>query len=215
MQALILSLIIVVCTFNISPVCYAQEMSPSSNGDLREIDPQLIDQLLQEVNCSFFYCHSMHLDLLKNYPQAIPKLAHRLYEEWHSYDASLTEEKLVHSFSERLNNDRLPITFVVLKEGEPIGCVSLKKQSDPEFSDFPSNSIWGGSLHVIPEERNKEIGKQLGRFSAALAKSLGYKSLYFYTSNPKNVEGYIQEGAIIIETRLFRNHLITIMQLPL
>lgn len=175
----------------------------------------MISQTLQEVNKSFFHPHSMHLDLLKNHPQVISKLALWLYEEWRSYDVSLTLEKLILSFSERLNSDQIPITFVVLKEGKPIGCISLKEQSRPEFFDFSRNSIWMGSLQVIPGERSQGIGQELLKFSTTIAKCLGYENLYFYTSNPVNVKWYVKRGAYVIETRLFHDHTITIMKMPL
>ena len=203
-------MLIFILTCNILPINYVQEIYESFSGD-----GLVINQMLEEVNMSFFYPHSMHLDLLKNHPQTIPKLAQWLYEEWKSYDASLTLEKLIHSFGERLNNDQIPITFVVLKKGEPIACISLKEQSSPEFFDFPKNSIWMGSLQAIPEERNKGIGQELLKFAITIVRHLGQKWLYFYTSNANNVEWYVKRGAYVIETRLFRNHMITIMQIPL
>lgn len=175
----------------------------------------MMNQALEEINQSFFYPHLMRLDLLKNQPQVLPQLAQWLYEEWQSYDASLTLDKLIQSFSERLNSDQIPITFVVLKEGEPIGCISLKEQSSPEFSDFPQNSLWMGSLQVIPEERNQGIGQELLKFSTTIARSFGYETLYFYTSKSINVEWYVKRGASVIEMRLFRDHMITIMQIHL
>lgn len=175
----------------------------------------MIKKMLEEANTSFFHLHAMHLDLLKNHPREIPRLAQWLYEEWQSYDTSLTVEKLINSFNERLNSDDLPITFVVLKGGNPIGCISLKEQSSPEFFDFPKNSIWMGSLQVVLEERNQSIGQELLKFAIAITKSLGHNSLYFYTSNSVNVDWYVKRGASIIKNRLFRAHMITIMQISL
>ena len=73
----------------------------------------------------------------------------------------------------RLNNDAIPITFVVLKVGLPIGVISLKKETAPEFADFPQNSIWMGSLQVIPEERNQGVGQELLKFSQTIARQFG------------------------------------------
>jgi len=175
----------------------------------------MIQQALQKENEYFFFPLSMRLDLLKNCPQVIPILAQWLYEEWKPYDASLTKEKLIHSFKMRLNDDAIPITFVVLKDGLPIGVISLKKETAPEFADFTKNSIWMGSLQVIPEERNQGIGKELLKFSQIIARQFGYEKLYFYTSNPSNVKWYLKRGAQVIEERLFRHHKITIMEISL
>lgn len=175
----------------------------------------MIHQALQDFNKAFFSPRHMNLDLLKNNPQAILTIAQWLYEEWHSYDSSLTLEKLIYSLNERLNIDRIPITFVVIKEGRPIGSISLKEQAGPEFSDFPRDSVWMGSLQVVPEERNQGVGCELLKFAAAVARCLGYERLYFYTSNAENVEWYVKRGAHVIGERSFRDHRISILQMPL
>lgn len=175
----------------------------------------MINQKLQEENKSFFHPRSLQLDLLKNHPKVVSQLAKWAYEEWRSYDASLTTEKLIHSYNQRLNTDRIPITFIVLKDAKAIGCISLKEELSPEFSDFPKNSLWLGTLYVVPEERHYGIGQELLKFSKVIAKSLGYKTLYIYISNPLHVDLYTKNGASVIETRPFRNHTITIMQIPL
>jgi GNAT superfamily N-acetyltransferase len=175
----------------------------------------MIQQALQRENEDFFFPHSMQLDLLKNCPQVIPILAQWLYDEWHPYDASLTKEKLIHSFKMRLNTDTIPITFVVLKDALPIGLISLKKETAPEFADFPENTIWMGSLQVIPEERSQGVGQELLKFSQTIARHFGYEKLYFYTSNPTNVKWYLKRGAQVIEERPFRHHKITLMEISL
>ena len=174
----------------------------------------VIYQILEEANNGLFFPIPMQVNVLKNCPQTIPTLAQWMYEEWHSYDVSLTKEKLIHAFNHRLNDDRIPLTFVVLKKTLPIGMISLKGR-DHEFSDFPENSLWMGSLQVIPEERNKGIGQALLKFAATVAKRLGYEDIYFYCSNPAHVKWYGKRGAGVIEERSFRNHMITIMHMPL
>jgi len=175
----------------------------------------MIQQAIQKENENFFFPLSMQLDLLKNCPQVIPTLAQWLYEEWHPYDALLTEEKLIHAFTKRLNSDSIPIVFVVLKNDMPMGVISLKMETSPEFSDFPENSIWMGSLYVLPEERNLGVGSELLKFVQTIAKQFGYENLYFYTSNFTNVKWYLKRGAHLIGERPFRNHRIAVMQIPL
>lgn len=175
----------------------------------------IIQQALQEANTTFFSPRAMSLALLKDYPQAIPTVAQWLYEDWHVYDSSLTQERLIRSFHQRLNDDKIPVTFVAVKNATPIGVISLKEQTDPELSDFPKNSIWLGSLHVIPEERNKGLGQELLKNVAAIAKRLGIESVYLYLSNSTGVEWCRKRGAHVIEKRPFRGHEITIMGLSL
>ncbi len=175
----------------------------------------MIHQAIQKENEDFFSPRSMRLECLKNCSHVIPILAQWLYEEWRSYDASLTVEKMMGGFATRLNDDRIPMAFVVLKNEKPIATISLKKETSPEFSDFPEDSIWMGSLQVIFEERNHGLGGELLRFVQIIAKQLGSQNLYFYTSNPANVSWYLQRGACLLGERPFRNHRISLMQISL
>lgn len=203
---------------NIIPIPAARKIEhlTSSASVLTAMENALIiQQALQNENGDFFFSHSVRLDLLKNCPQVIPILAQWLYEEWKPYDASLTKEKIINSFKMRLNHDAIPITFVVLKDGLPIGVISLKKETSPEFADFPEDSIWMGSLQVIPEERNQGVGRELLKFSQTIARQFGYEKLYFYTSNPANVKWYLTRGAQVIEERPFRHHIVTVMEISL
>lgn len=175
----------------------------------------MIQKAIQRENEEFFFLKSMRLDFLKNCPEVIPTLAQWLYKQWHTYDTSLTEEKLVSAFKTRLNTDSIPITFVVFKDGLPTGTISLKKETDPEFVDFPKNLVWMGGFLVASEERNQGLGQELLRFSQKIAKQLGYQKLYFYTSNPANVPWYLKRGAQVLQERPFRNHKVTIMEISL
>ncbi len=193
-------------------------VSATEDINLKDTTPKyvsMIQQVLQEENKTFFFPRAMRLDLLKNCLQAIPTLAQWIYDEWHHYDASLTKERLLHSFATRLNSDEIPITFIVLKKDMPIGVISIKKETAPEFSDFPENSIWMGTLYVIPEERNQGVDQELLKVSQIVASQLGYEKLHLYISNPTYLNWYLQRGAQVIEERPFRNHTITIMEFPL
>ncbi len=175
-------------------------------------DDLLIWQKLEQEDKDFFSSRSMRIDLLKNCPQVIPVLVQWVYEEWHSYDSSLTKEKLTQSFHKRLNDDKIPLTFIVLKEDKPIGMISLKERPH-DFLDFPEDSLWMGSLHVNLEERNQGLGRELLRFASTVAGSFGYEKMHFYTSNFDNVRWYLNNGAYIVQKRFFRGHPITIMKI--
>lgn len=178
--------------------------------------PDEFNRLLQRFINKIIIQESIgSFELLKNCPQAVPVLAEWVYQEWRSYDALLTKEKLIESFSKRLNDDRLPLTIVALKDGEPIGTVSLKEQEDPEIMGHSNGNPWLGSLQVISGERGKCLGTELLNTAKKLAYRLGYQSIFLYTSNPDNVKWYCDRGASVVETRPYRNHSITIMDMTL
>ncbi len=183
------------CTPSTETISLAESLAPSS------------------ANQDYFSARRMQIDTLKNHPEQIPILAKWLYDEWHPYDADLTEEKLIASFSSRLHNDQIPMTFVVLKNNRLVGSISLKTRPRPDFSDLPEDSLWLGSLQVIPEERNQGLGQKLVEFSLSVAKQFGYDKVYLYTSNPHNVPWYVKRGAKILEERPFHGHQITLMSI--
>ena len=174
--------------------------------------PSLVRDSLHEINKTLFSNRSLHLDLLKNCPEAIPTLADWIYEDWHLYDVSLTKENLIKGFSQRLNDDKLPLTFVLSKSFKPIGVISLKENSIPELADLEDGSCWGGSFHIAEEYRKEGLGEELVKSVLRIAKQLGYHKIRFYTSDFQNVPWYTKRGAEIIATRPFRGHIITIMQ---
>jgi hypothetical protein len=175
----------------------------------------MIKQTIQKENENFFFPYSLRLELLKNCPNLIPILAQWVYEEWHTYDTDLTQEKLIESFKARLNENKIPITFVVLKNDMPVGLISLKNQIEPEFSAFPQDSIWMGSLIVTPEGKKQGVDQRLFKLVQTISKQFGYDKLYLYISNPAYVSWYLNQGACVIDKRPFRNHKITVMEIYL
>ncbi len=174
-----------------------------------------IRQTLLQLNESRFSPRSIEVKLLKDCPEAIPVLAQWMYDEWHPYDKELTVERLLNEYQKFLSGMPLPFAVVALKEGHLIGVISLSEKGEPEFEDLPSSGPWIGSFEVIPEERNKGLGQELGFMVLDIARSLGYSSVNFYTSNPDNVPRYMKRGAEIVEVRPFRGHMITIMKMKL
>jgi GNAT superfamily N-acetyltransferase len=175
----------------------------------------LIREVIQEVNEVNFSNKQLRLELLKKCPETIHVLAEWEYQDWHSYDTSLTREKLINGFNHYLNDDRLPLAFVILKDSIPVGVISLDDKSEPELSDLEDGNPWGGSFHVIPAERNQGIGEALAKTLATIAKRLGYEKVHFYTSNTQVVKWYTERGAKIIDTRPYREHVITTLEYSL
>lgn len=174
---------------------------------------EIVREVLQEVNEKAFFSESVRFELLNDFPSMIPILAHWQYNDWHSYDTSLTVNQLVNYFEKQLTENDISFTIVALKDGVPIGSISLDEEGEVEFSDLSGTGPWLGSFHVIFEERNKGIGQELGNAVLTIAKRLGYPQVNFFTSNFSNVAMYLKKGAQIIDTRPFRGHTITIMKL--
>lgn len=180
-----------------------------------ERNAPLIRQTVQEANSALFSNQSLRIELLKNCPEVIPELAEWEYQDWHLYDTSLTREKLIEEFNQSLNDDKLPLTLVAFRSDIPIGVISLTAKSEPEFSDLEDGNPWGGSFHVIPTERARKLGENLAAVAVHIAKKLGHSKIHFFTSNPRVVNWYTRRGAQVLETRPYRNHVVTMMEFPI
>ncbi len=142
---------------------------------------------------------------LNDYAEFIPVVAQWQYDDWHGYDKSLTLEKLMEGFKDQT-------TIVAFNDQVPMGSISLQKEGEPEFSDL-GDVLWVGTFHVIPNERNKGIGTKLGLVALEMARRLGYREVYFYTSDVSNVAKYVKKGAQVFDSRPFRGHTITLMKI--
>lgn len=174
-----------------------------------------INRALLEVNqAPFFAQKSITMKVLKECPETIPQLAQWMYDKWKSYDASLTLEKMVGSFKERLNDDRIPFVIVAFMKDKPIGMVGLKEQGAQELSNLsPKNTPWLGALFVEETQRKKGIGKQLLNLALTLAKEMGHPEVFVYTSDHTNVNWYTEKGASVVKDHYpFRDHEITLMK---
>ena len=175
----------------------------------------VIRNTIKELNGSLFPYETIHITLLKECPHVIPTLVDWMYGEWHSYDKELTKEKLTYSFSRRLNDDRIPFILVFWKHNKPIGMIGLKEKGASEFDDLREATPWGGSFYVIPEERNKGLGEKIAQALMTIAARLGYRELFFYTSNPTSAQWYLSRKAELIEIRPFRGHTVAILKASL
>jgi len=176
----------------------------SAHGE--EVHP--MKEILIEANKALPY----QMMFLKDCPEAIPTIAQWVYDEWSAFDKSLTKDRLVKSLEGRLNDDRIPFTLVAFKDKRPVGVITLKEEKNPEFSDFPKELLWMGTLYVVPDERKNGLGQALLEWSSLMAMKMGYEWLYLYISNPEYVSWYTQRGAEVIQERPFRDHKIAIMR---
>jgi|GEM_PF-1647779 len=172
-----------------------------------------IEQTLQEINQN--QDQIFRIDVLKNHSEFIPTIADWIYEDWISYDLSLSKETLIESFKRKLTDEQLPFSLVAIKKGKPVGVITLKAREAAELSDLEAGNLWCGSLHVLFNEQNQEIGESLSKATIQIARRLGYNELRFYLSESKGVDWCTKRGAEIIEVRSFRGHMITVLRYQL
>lgn len=149
------------------------------------------------------------IELLKNHPNAIPTLA----EIWISvlgkiWLPDISSETLVEKFTAHLNYDKLPITFVALDNGKPIGMCSLRGNDGIRPDLIP----WLASLVIDTAYQKQGIGEMLIRATKKKAYELGFSKLYLFTFDPNLPSYYSRFGFEKIGMDEFQEHEVTVMQ---
>ena len=150
------------------------------------------------------------IDLLKNHPNSIPALTQIWYEVlgkvWNP-DASI--ENAAEKLNQHLNQDILPLTFVALDAGQPVGMCSLR-ENDGIRADLKP---WLGSLVVDPSYQERGIGRLLIEATKKKARDFGFQKLYLFAFDPTIPEYYARLGWQSIGMEEFKDHPVTVMEL--
>ncbi len=143
-------------------------------------------------------------------PFAIPILARWLHAEWGYYHERDSVERRFGELSGRLRDDGIPLTFVALEQGEPIGTASLTAD---DMETRPELKPWLASVLVTPTARGRGVGSALVQAVVAKAAELGYRILYLYTEDQMAL--YARLGWELHERTSYYSHDVTIMRIAL
>ena len=151
------------------------------------------------------------IDLLKNHPHAIPKLA----SIWHEVLGKIWMPEIsieeVESLSyEELKQD-MPITYIALHDNFPVGFCTFQLNEDFR----PDLGPWIADLVVDPKFQRQGIGKMLIGAALSAAKDFGSEKLYLFTFDPSIPEYYEHLGWKKIGMDEFKSHPVTVMEVEL
>jgi N-acetylglutamate synthase-like GNAT family acetyltransferase len=152
------------------------------------------------------------IDLLKNNPGAIDSLA----QIWHQVLGSIWVpdipiERVKQRFTEHLNDDSIPLTFVALFNDKPVGMCSLRENDGIRPDLMP----WLGSLVVDPDYQKQGIGEKLINATKEKAKQLGFEQLFLFAFDPTIPEYYQKLGWQKIGLDQFKEHPVIVMEINL
>jgi predicted N-acetyltransferase YhbS len=114
-------------------------------------------------------------------------------------------------FSDHLNDQYLPITFIALDDDIPVGMCSLRDNDGIRPELYP----WLGSLVVAPTYQKQGIGKMLINVTVKKSKQLGFEKLYLFAFDPAIPEYYERLGWKKIGIDEFKSHPVTVMEVTL
>jgi len=89
----------------------------------------------------------------------------------------------LHVFMKRQNLNNFPMCFVALKDGCPVGTVSLVENDN--LDGYEIYSPWIASLYVVQGYRSQGIAQKLLEEALIVARNLGLHKVYLHTPNAK------------------------------
>jgi predicted N-acetyltransferase YhbS len=154
----------------------------------------------------------IQIDLLKNHPDAIPKLANI----WHEvigkiWAPDVTFAQVTEKLKSHLSDEKLPIAYVALDNGVVVGMCALRVTDGIR----PELTPWLGGLCVSPNHQNKGIGKILISRVLSKAKELGYDRIYLLAFDPTIPSWYASLGWQHIGTDTLLGKEVAVMALSL
>lgn len=130
---------------------------------------------------------------LYKHPECTKRIAEWIYNEFWTDKPDASPEWLEGRLREATNDSEIPMSWIAMVDGEPVGTVNLIECDNDQRPDL---APWLAALLVRPEYRRKGIGAMLVRECVAAARSLGVKRLYLGTDIPEYYEAlgwYIHE----------------------
>ncbi len=116
---------------------------------------------------------NLELTVLSQIPDSIATIASWLQSEWPDDLGDAEASSFLETHAE--GGESLPIGLVVLANDEPIGFVSVQGQPDE-----PGPIL--SKLYVIPESRERGIGRLLVTTASRVAWQLGFEKVYAITA---------------------------------
>lgn len=151
---------------------------------------------------------NIKINLLKHHPGCIPMLAklwHELLGKQWEPDTSIPE---ITSWLHGCLNDQLPLTYIALNGGTPVGMCSLEVNDGIRSDLIP----WLCDLCVDEQHQHKGIGRLLVIATQNKAKALGFNKLYLFVLDLAMINYYKKLGWEIMDTDVYKGHHVIILQ---
>lgn len=151
----------------------------------------------------------MKVEFLKYNPEYVDQIAHCMFKEWGHLRGDTNADRYVQSVSNRVNDDKTPLTIIVKSEdGELAGFASLV---DHDMETRQDLLPWLGGVFVLPEYRGKGIGKIIVSEIERVAGDLGFDKLYLFTLDKDKEEFYAHLSWAKLKDDYYLNSPVTIM----
>ena len=158
------------------------------------------------------------IDYLANCPGLVDEIARLSWKEWQEIyqQRKQTLEHSLRNYRDRMNTDRLPLTFVAVRAGLAVNCRELVGMVSLKFHDMdtrPDLDPWLGGLLVLPEWRNRGVGTMLMHRATEEARRLNVRRLYLWTHSAEGL--YYKLGWQVVERSDYFGKEAVVMQVDL
>jgi GNAT superfamily N-acetyltransferase len=154
----------------------------------------------------------LEVQLLAACPQHVPELAKLWFNELgQQWIPNASVERAEQTYMTHLNHDTMPLTYVAVHKGHPIGMVSLRDNDGILEGVTP----WLGSLIVNPDYRSQGIGEILIDITKQRAKAMGYNKLYLFALDKTIPDWYAKLGWKYKGMDALYHHPVTVMDIDL
>jgi GNAT superfamily N-acetyltransferase len=123
----------------------------------------------------------VQIEPLAAHPELVDVIARWHWDEWGGPESDSLER-----WAENLRRggrDGIPITFIALEHGQPLGSVTLTEHDMPGHIGYANFNPWLAGAFVAPEARGQGIGALLLRHAVEQAEAWGIPRLYLYTQS--------------------------------
>lgn len=122
--------------------------------------------------------------LLKECPDYAPVLAYWSYNEWYRR-RPIDYDTVIKAYRQRAVDDRMPITWVAIEDGMPVGMVTLKEDDLWSRKDI---NPWLASLYVAPEFRNRGIAELLTLAVTGKSRMMGLTRVHLFLGHAGDMD---------------------------
>jgi GNAT superfamily N-acetyltransferase len=146
--------------------------------------------------------------LLKEHPEYIPPMV----SLWHEVLGKIWMPEIsiqqIESCYQSWLNSHIPLAYVALNNGIPVGSCSLQLNDGIR----PDLKPWLGDLIVDPKYQGQGIGKMLINTAATKAKELGFEKLHLFTFDSNIEKLYKKLGWVKIAMDEFQGRVVIVME---